>query len=119
MNTAKKQLLTHLRQTINIGNDIITKHEFDDDALKQYHNRLEDLVGYASATEDMNFLVAKKMRAIEAYNEAIDYDSRLNIILKKIIPPNKKAHKKKNLDNYVKKQNLLLAAIEYYYKHEA
>jgi hypothetical protein len=119
MNTAKKQLLTHLRQTIDIGNGIISGHEFNDDALEQYHNKLEELVAYATTTENMNFLVAKKIKAIVTYNEATDYDGKLNIILKKIIPPNKKAHKKKNLDNYVKKQNLLLAAIEYYYKHEA
>jgi hypothetical protein len=119
MSTAKKQLLTHLRQTIHIGNEIITKHEVDDSVLNEYHEKLEALVSYASDTDNMNFLVAKKIKAIETYNEATDYDSKLNIILKKIIPPNKKAHKKKNLDNYVKKQNLLLAAIEYYYKHEA
>ncbi len=119
MSTAKKQLLTHLRQTINIGNEIISKHEFDDNALSQYHDNLEELVAYAEANENMNFLVARKIKAIATYNETTDYDHKLNIILKKIIPPNKKAHKKKNLDNYVKKQNLLLAAVEYYYKHEA
>lgn len=119
MSNAKKQLLNHLRETIKIGNTIITEKEWSENDLNKYHEYLQELVAFSQESQNLNLLVAKKINAIETFNEEKDYDSKLNIYLKKLLPPNKKASKKKNLDNYVKKQNLLLAAIEYYFKHEA
>jgi hypothetical protein len=119
MSNAKKQLLNHLRETIKVGNAIITEKEWSEDDLNKYHECLQELIAFFQQAEGLNFLIEKKIYAIEFFDEQKDYDSKLNIFLKKILPPNKKASRKKNLDNYIKKQNLLLAAIEYYFKHEA
>lgn len=119
MSDTKKQLLNHLRETIKIGNTIISEKEWSEHNLNKYHECLQELVAFSRQNEGLNFLVAKKINAIEVFDELKDYDSKLNIFLKKILPPNKKTSRKKNLDNYIKQQNLLLAAIEYYFKHEA
>jgi hypothetical protein len=117
MSNAKKQLLEHLKHTIEIGNRIIIDSNIDEAALDSFHIKLEELIEYSRASK-MNFLIARKIEDIELFQESKDYDGKLNQILKKILPPNKKAEKKKNLNNYIKKQNLILAAISYYFKHE-
>lgn len=119
MNSTKKQILLHLEQTIALGNEIIAEAEKEDFVLENYHENLEKFVQFMSENKNSNFLVAKKLNAIERYSDHKDYDLKVNIFLKKILPPSKKDNRKKNMVNYIKRQNLLLQAIAYYLKHES
>lgn len=119
MNSTKKQILLHLENTIGLGNEIIAEKEKEELVLEQYHENLEKFLEFMYGIENANFLVVNKLKSIEKYSDNKDYDLKVNIFLKKLLPPSKKDNRKKNLENYIKRQNLLLQAIAYYLRHES
>jgi hypothetical protein len=114
---ANQQLLDFLKQSIRLGEKIMAANELHDELFAEYNERLAELIEYLKAHRSgMNLLVSWKIDSFEVYAPAKDYRPDWNKFLNIIGAAKKEPHN--NVVAYIKKQNLLMGAIEFYYRHQ-
>jgi hypothetical protein len=114
-----KQLLDFLKYSIRLGENIITSETAKEALLIEYNERMEELIEYMKSNRSgMNLLVSWKIESLELYHVEKDYSPTWNKMLR--LNPLSKKNKRQpdeNIIDYVTKQNLLLGALEFYYRH--
>jgi hypothetical protein len=115
-----KQLLDFLKYSIRLGEKILKAETDSAPLLAEYNERMAELIEYLKANRNgMNLLVSWKIDSLETYNSEKDYTPVLNK-LQRFIFFSKKENtiRVKNIIHYINKQNMLLGAFEFYYRHQ-
>jgi hypothetical protein len=117
-----KQLTDFLRESVRLGERILKNEEPYETLFNEYLERMEELINYLSSYRGrMNLLVSWKADALELYNPKKDYRpqwSRFSDRLRFLLRKKNIASTNNNIAAYIQRQNLLMSAIEFYYRHQ-
>jgi hypothetical protein len=115
-----KQFLDFLKYSVRLGERILKDDEQKDALFQEYLERMEELIEYLNNNRNgMNLLVSWKVNGLEVYRAEKDYSPRWNKVANRIFffsAKNKAAPD--NVTAYIQKQNLLMSAIEFYYRYQ-
>lgn len=117
---ANRQLINFLAESVRIGECLL--QDPDDIALfDAYQTRIAELVEYLGQyRHKMNLLVSWKTDKLQLYDPTTDYRPRIDRLLDKARYLLRR--KKESFDNkkaYIQQQNLIMATIEFYYRHQS
>jgi len=113
-----QQLLDFLKQSIRLGENIMKSDAERHILFAEYNERMAELVEYLNENRSgMNLLISWKVDSFEVYSPQKNYSPDWNKLLRLLRMANKEAEDE-NIVAYIKKQNMLMGAIEFYYRHQ-
>ncbi len=115
MSKRNKDFVMYVSETIGLGNRL--SESFDENIFSEYQERIFTLREMPQHQNKLNLLIERKFHSLELYNPQKYYHYTYKMLLHRILK-NGKHSEPENLQQYIRRQNLLLEALKLYFSSE-